>query len=68
MPTWKVWDDEDLLFEGSEANARQYLARQQTNRPKATLKSPDGDLYRYEDGAWVLQGASGFWGPNGITD
>lgn len=65
MFSWKVWLDYDLLFEGDEEKARQYLREHVSDKPELTLESPDGDSYCYEDGIWVFQGAAGSWGPNG---
>lgn len=67
MLTWKVWRDEDLLFEGSEEEARKYIVERPPDTPEAVLESPDGDSYSYKDGTWVLLGAAGFWGPNGAS-
>jgi hypothetical protein len=66
MLTWKVWtNDEDLLFEGTEAAARSYVLENFSVTPDLVLESPDGDSYRYDEGTWVFQGAAGAWGPNG---
>ncbi len=66
MLTWKVWaNDQDLVFEGSETDARAYVVKHLSEIPDLVLESPDGDSYRYQDGGWVFLGAAGFWGPNG---
>src|SRR6266700_3699037 len=68
MLTWKVWaNDQDLVFEGSETDARAYVVKHLSEIPDLVLESPDGDSYRYQDGGWVFLGAAGFWGPNGAT-
>jgi hypothetical protein len=65
--TWKVWaENDDLLFEGSEAEAREYVA-EHPDSSQVVLESPHGDSYRYQDSGWVLQGTAGFWGPNGVS-
>src|SRR5216684_5256692 len=47
--TWKVWaENDDLLFEGSEAEAREYVA-EHPDSSQVVLESPDGDSYRYQD-------------------
>jgi hypothetical protein len=66
MLIWKVWaNDEDLVFEGSEVDARAYVVEHLSEIPDLVLESPDSDSYRYQDGGWVFLGAAGFWGPNG---
>ena len=63
MPTWKVWaENDDLLYESTEDEARAYVTGSQA-ASSLTLESSDGDPYRYQDGSWVLSGASEFRGP-----
>jgi len=68
MLTWKVWDDEDLLFEGTETEARAYAIEQLPDSPALNLESPDGDFYRYRDGSWLLLGDSGLAGADGAPN
>jgi len=66
MLTWKVWaNDQDVLLEGSEPDARAFIVDNLSATTDLVLESPDGDSYRYQDGDWVFLGAVGFWGPNG---
>jgi hypothetical protein len=69
MPPWKVWtNDYDLLFEGTDDDAREYVRQRFAVTPGLTLESPDGASYSYQDGTWVFQGAAGMWGPNGAYE
>lgn len=66
MLTWKVWSDQELLFEGPEDKARQYLIEHVSDHPELVLESPDGDLCWYADDRWMPQVIPGlFWWPNG---
>src|SRR5712691_5400061 len=69
MLTWKVWaNDEDLLFEGSETDARAYVVDNLSEIPDLVLESPDGDSYSCQDGDWIFLGAAGSWGRTGPRD
>jgi hypothetical protein len=62
MLTWKVWaENDDLLFEGTEDEARAYIVGSQAPS-SLTLESLDGYSYCCRNGNWVLRGASEFWG------
>jgi hypothetical protein len=59
--TWKVWSDQELLFEGDEGKARQFLVERIADEPDLTLESPDGYSYCYQGGRWAASGSAG-WG------
>ncbi len=64
LMTWKVWADQELLFEGDEDTARQYVVASVPHDPEPVLESPDGDSYRYQDEMWIDQGAADSSGIN----
>jgi hypothetical protein len=58
--TWKVWSDQELLFEGDEDKARQFLVERIADEPDLTLESSDGYSYCYQDGRWTASGSAGW--------
>lgn len=64
MLTWKVWADQELLIEGDEGVARQFLVACLPHDPEPVLESPDGDSYRYQDGMWMVLDTADFSGSN----
>lgn len=59
--TWKVWADQELLLEGDEDKARQFVAERIADELDLTLESPDGYFYCYQDGRWTASGSAD-WG------
>jgi len=69
--TWKLWaENDDLLFEGSEVEAREYVA-EHPDSSQVVLESPDRDSYSYQDGNWCCsarQASGDRTGLRGTTD
>ncbi len=53
MLTWKVWADQDCLFEGDEDKAKLFLLERVAVEPDLSLESPDGEFYSYQGTQWA---------------